>query len=114
MADTTVSAVETALENQRIGSLQIRVVILCTLIQICDGYDLNAIAWAAPSLIKGWGLTPPGFTMAFLWSSIGIMIGALTAGPLGDRFGLQAAVGLEPDDLRPYRLVSRAPSPDLR
>jgi MFS transporter, AAHS family, 4-hydroxybenzoate transporter len=87
MAETAVSAVETALENQRIGSLQIRVAVLCGLVQVCDGYDLNAIAWAAPSLIKGWGLTPPGFTIAFLWSSIGIMIGALTAGPLGDRFG---------------------------
>ena len=87
MADMAVSAVERALENQRIGSLQIRVAIFCGLVQVCDGYDLNAIAWAAPSLIKTWGLTPPAFTAAFLWSSIGIMIGALSAGPLGDRFG---------------------------
>ncbi len=48
MTDTAVSAVETALENQRIGSLQIRVAILCTLIQICDGYDINSVAWAVP------------------------------------------------------------------
>ncbi len=27
------------------------------------------------------------FTMAFLWSSIGILVGALSAGPIGDRFG---------------------------
>jgi AAHS family 4-hydroxybenzoate transporter-like MFS transporter len=87
MAEMAVSAVETALENQRIGSLQIRVAILCGLVQVCDGYDLNAIAWTAPSLIKIWGLTPPAFTIAFLWSSIGIMVGALSAGPLGDRFG---------------------------
>jgi AAHS family 4-hydroxybenzoate transporter-like MFS transporter len=87
MADTAVSTVESALENQRIGGLQIRVAILCGLVQMCDGYDLNAIAWAAPSLIKSWGLTPPAFTTAFLWSSIGIMVGALSAGPLGDRFG---------------------------
>jgi AAHS family 4-hydroxybenzoate transporter-like MFS transporter len=87
MTDVAVSAVETALENQRIGSLQIRVAILCGLVQVCDGYDLNAIAWAAPSLIKGWGIAPPAFTVAFLWSSIGIMLGALSAGPLGDRCG---------------------------
>jgi AAHS family 4-hydroxybenzoate transporter-like MFS transporter len=87
MADMAVSRVELALENQRIGALQIRVALLCGLVQVCDGYDLNSIAWAAPSLIKLWGLTPPAFTMAFLWSSIGIMVGALSAGPLGDRFG---------------------------
>jgi MFS transporter, AAHS family, 4-hydroxybenzoate transporter len=87
MADMAVSAVERALENQRIGSLQIRVALLCGLVQVCDGYDLNAIAWAVPSLIKAWQLPPPAFTLAFLWSSIGIMVGALSAGPLGDRFG---------------------------
>ncbi len=87
MAEFAGSAIERALENQRIGSLQIRVAILCGLVQVCDGYDLNAIAWTAPSLIKIWGLTPPAFTIAFLWSSIGIMVGALSAGPLGDRFG---------------------------
>jgi len=87
MAEMAVFSVETALENQRIGSLQIRVAVLCGLVQVCDGYDLNAIAWTVPSLIKTWHLPPPAFTVAFLWSSIGIMVGALSAGPLGDRFG---------------------------
>jgi len=87
MAEAVLSATETALENQRIGGLQIRVAALCTLIQMCDGYDINSIGWAVPSLIRAWHLPPPAFTTAFLWSSIGIMIGALSAGPIGDRFG---------------------------
>jgi AAHS family 4-hydroxybenzoate transporter-like MFS transporter len=87
MADTAVSAVESALENQRIGGLQIRVAVLCTLVQICDGYDINSIAWSVPSLIDIWHLPPPAFTTAFLWSSIGILVGALSAGPIGDRVG---------------------------
>jgi AAHS family 4-hydroxybenzoate transporter-like MFS transporter len=40
-----------------------------------------------PSLIRAWHLPPPAFTVAFLWSSIGIMVGALAAGPIGDRTG---------------------------
>ena len=44
MAELRLSATEAALENQRIGALQIRVAALCTLIQICDAYDVNAIA----------------------------------------------------------------------
>ena len=87
MAQVTVSAAEAALENQRIGGLQLRVAALCTLVQICDGYDINSVAWAVPSLIKAWHLPPPLFTAAFLWSSIGILVGALSAGPIGDRFG---------------------------
>jgi AAHS family 4-hydroxybenzoate transporter-like MFS transporter len=81
------SATESALENQRLGGLQYRVAALCTLVQICDGYDLNAVAWAVPPLIREWHLPPSMFTVAFLWSSIGIMVGALSAGPIGDRFG---------------------------
>jgi MFS transporter, AAHS family, 4-hydroxybenzoate transporter len=87
MADASVSATESALENQRIGGLQLRVAALCTLVQVCDGYDINSIAWSVPSLIKIWHLPPPAFTTAFLWSSIGIMVGALGAGPIGDRLG---------------------------
>jgi AAHS family 4-hydroxybenzoate transporter-like MFS transporter len=87
MSGTASSTIENALENQKIGSLQLRVAVLCTLVQICDGYDLNAVAWAVPSLIKAWHLPPPIFATAFLWSSIGIMAGALSAGPIGDRIG---------------------------
>jgi MFS transporter, AAHS family, 4-hydroxybenzoate transporter len=87
MAQAPTASLETALENQRIGALQIRVAALCTLVQMCDGYDVNSIGWAVPSLIHSWHLPPPAFTIAFLWSSIGIMVGALSAGPIGDRFG---------------------------
>ena len=87
MEAAALSTTETALENQRLGGLQLRVAALCTLVQICDGYDVNSVAWAAPLLIRDWHLPPSTFTMAFLWSSIGIMVGALCAGPIGDRFG---------------------------
>src|SRR5207245_10152388 len=81
------SATETALENQRIGPLQIRVAAICTLIQMCDGYDVNSIGVSVPTLTHAWNLPGPAFTQAFLWSSIGIMVGALSAGPIGDRVG---------------------------
>ncbi len=87
MADVPSSAAEAALENQRIGPLQIRVAALCTLVQICDGYDINAIGVTVPALTHAWSLPGPAFTTAFLWSSIGIMVGALSAGPIGDRVG---------------------------
>jgi AAHS family 4-hydroxybenzoate transporter-like MFS transporter len=87
MANPAMSAAEAALENQKIGALQLRVAVLCTLVQFCDGYDLNSVAWAVPSLIREWHMPPALFTTAFLWSSIGILVGALSAGAVGDRFG---------------------------
>ncbi|HEX3537045.1 MAG TPA: MFS transporter [Stellaceae bacterium] len=87
MAEMAASSAELALENQRLGPLQIRVAALCTLVQICDGYDINSIGVAVPQLTHLWNLPGPAFTTAFLWSSIGIMVGALSAGPIGDRVG---------------------------
>ena len=87
MAETALSATESALENQRIGGLQIRVAALCAFIQVCDGYDINSIGVTVPALTHAWSLPGPAFTQAFLWSSIGIMVGALSAGPIGDRVG---------------------------
>jgi MFS transporter, AAHS family, 4-hydroxybenzoate transporter len=87
MVEAILSPIETALENQRIGGLQIRVAALCALVQVCDGYDVNSIGVSVPSLTHAWHLPGPAFTVAFLWSSIGILVGALSAGPIGDRVG---------------------------
>ncbi len=87
MAQEPTSSIETVLENQRFGSLQIRVAAICVLIQMCDGYDVGSIGWAVPSLTHAWHLAPSAFATAFLWSNIGVMIGALASGPIGDRLG---------------------------
>jgi AAHS family 4-hydroxybenzoate transporter-like MFS transporter len=87
MSGTAVSALERALENQRLGGLQLRVIAICCLIQMCDGFDVNSIGWSVPSLTHVWHVPPSAFALAFLWSNIGVMAGALVAGPIGDRFG---------------------------
>lgn len=87
MTGPAVSAIERALENQRLGGLQLRVIAICGLIQMCDGYDVNSIGWSVPSLTHIWHAPPAAFAVAFLWSNIGVMAGALLAGPIGDRFG---------------------------
>jgi AAHS family 4-hydroxybenzoate transporter-like MFS transporter len=87
MVQAPVSAIESTLENQPLGGLQIRVVAICTLIQMCDGYDVGSIGWAVPSLTHAWHLAPPAFALAFLWSNLGVMVGALASGPIGDRTG---------------------------
>jgi hypothetical protein len=56
IAEAALSSAETALETQRIGGLQIRVAMLCTLVQICDGYDMGSIGWAVPPLTHVWHL----------------------------------------------------------
>ena len=81
------SQAEARLETQKLGPLQIRVAFLCMLAQIFDGFDISSIGMAVPALIKAWQLPGPAFANTFVMSSIGIMIGALASGPIGDRIG---------------------------
>ena len=87
MAHAHSSETEYALENQTLGSLQVRVAVICGLIQMCDGYDVGSIGWSVPSLPDAWGL-PFGLRGGFLvveYRRDGR--GILLAGPIGDRIG---------------------------
>ena len=83
----TISATEAALEGQRLGPLQLRVAAICLLAQTFDGFDLNSIGMAAPALSQAWHLPGAAFGITFVMSSVGIMVGALISGPIGDRLG---------------------------
>ena len=76
-----------ALEGQRIGPLQFRVAAICLLMQTFDGYDLSSISMAAPALSQAWHLPGAAFANTVVMSSVGIMVGALASGPIGDRLG---------------------------
>jgi hypothetical protein len=76
MAEAAFSATERALENQRVGALQIGVVAICTLIQMCDGYDVGSIGWAVPSLTHVWNL-PPLFLSACFFALVAATATAL-------------------------------------
>ena len=67
------SATEAALENQRLGALQGTRRDTLHARPDLDGYDLNSVASAVPSLTRAWHLPPAMFTVAFMWSSIGII-----------------------------------------
>jgi AAHS family 4-hydroxybenzoate transporter-like MFS transporter len=87
MTGIHLSATEAALGGQRIGPLQLRVAAICLLAQTFDGYDLSSISMAAPALAQAWHLPGPAFANTFIMSSVGIMVGALASGPIGDRIG---------------------------
>jgi AAHS family 4-hydroxybenzoate transporter-like MFS transporter len=87
MAGTHLSPTEAALAGQRIGKLQLRVAGICLLAQTFDGYDLSSISMAAPALSQAWHLPGAAFATTFVMSSVGIMVGALASGPIGDRLG---------------------------
>ena len=85
-APSTINVTE-LIDKRRLTELQIRVVILCALTIFLDGIDTIVIGLAAPSLAAAIGVSVTTFGPVFGIGQAGILIGVLTFGPLGDRFG---------------------------
>ncbi|HTC43870.1 MAG TPA: MFS transporter [Steroidobacteraceae bacterium] len=70
-----------------LSALQIRVFLLCSLIVLLDGYDLQAMGLAVPALARAWHLAPSIFTIAQTTSLVGLGLGSAFIAPFGDRQG---------------------------
>src|SRR3954469_4364659 len=73
------------IDRQPVGSFQIKLLLTCAAVLFLDGFDTTAIGYVAPSLAKEWGLTKAPLGPVFGAALFGLMIGALTLGPLADR-----------------------------
>jgi MFS transporter, AAHS family, 4-hydroxybenzoate transporter len=70
-----------------ISRFQVIAIILCALVAFLDGVDSQSIAVAAPIIADELKLARAAFGPIFSAGLLGAMIGALSFGPLGDRFG---------------------------
>jgi MFS transporter, AAHS family, 4-hydroxybenzoate transporter len=75
------------IDQQPVGGFQIRLLLTCAAVLLLDGFDTTAIGFVAPSLAREWGLTKGALGPVFSAGLFGLMIGALTLGPLADRIG---------------------------
>lgn len=60
---------------------------LCFFVVLLDGFDTAAIGYVAPSLLKEWGIGKPALGPVLSAALFGLAVGALSSGPLADRFG---------------------------
>ncbi|MDO4683955.1 MAG: aromatic acid/H+ symport family MFS transporter [Lautropia sp.] len=79
--------VQAWLDSRPFGAYQWVVFFLCFLIVLLDGFDTAAIGYVAPSLIQEWGVSKPALAPVLSAALFGLAAGALSSGPLADRFG---------------------------
>lgn len=75
------------IDRHPMSALQIRIVVLCGLTALLDGFDLLAIAVAAPAMAESLRIPPAMFGTLFSAALLGLMLGAFGLGPVGDRIG---------------------------
>ena len=92
MADAAEVQVSHFLDEHGVGAFQIKLILWSVLIAFIDGYDIGAIAFAAPSLIKEWHVAPKELGIVLSASNFGVLFGSQIFGWIGDRYGRKTAL----------------------
>nr|AAM76773.1 putative transport protein [Delftia acidovorans]AEV57113.1 2,4-D transport protein [uncultured bacterium]AEV57149.1 2,4-D transport protein [uncultured bacterium] len=80
------------IEKQKPNRKVLALLILSFLIMFCDGYDLQAIAFASPTIIADWGIQKASFGFIFSGGLFGVMVGGFLFGYVADRIGRRPAL----------------------
>ena len=80
-------AVDTVIDRQTMSKLQKLAIASCCLIAVVDGFDSQLIGFLAPSIASTLDVNIKSFGPMFSAGLVGLMVGALIMGPLGDKVG---------------------------
>ncbi|MGA3308039.1 MAG: MFS transporter [Xanthobacteraceae bacterium] len=79
--------VNETIDRHPITAYQIGVLVMCMLVALLDGYDTQAIGYTAPAIAQALNLPKDVLGPVFSAALLGAALGALSFGPLADRFG---------------------------
>ncbi len=81
------------IDTRKMSWFNAKIVIFCFFIILFDGYDIGAVAYAGPSLVKEWGITSMAeLGTAFSAGLFGILFGSIIFGWVGDCYGRNKAI----------------------
>ncbi|HEX3971593.1 MAG TPA: MFS transporter [Stellaceae bacterium] len=89
---TEIIDVTALIEQRKLGTLHIRILILGLLAMVVDGFDLQVLGFAAPAATRALALAPGALGAAFAATGFGTLLGNLAFAPLSDRIGRKSVL----------------------
>ena len=65
------------IETQQRSWFSVSLFLMCCLVMLVDGFNQQSLNYAAPSIIKDWGINRASMTLVFDLNIFGWMIGAI-------------------------------------
>src|SRR5690242_2634687 len=84
--------VDDLIDRQRLTGRSYFILVLLLIALLCDGFDLQLLAFAAPRLAKEWSIDPKELGLVSSANLLGMMFGAMFLGRLGDQFGRKRVI----------------------
>jgi benzoate transport len=75
------------LRNGPMTFFQVMVVVICTVLNMIDGFDVLAMSFTAPLIAKEWSVGPEALGALLSAGLAGMALGSLALSPLADLFG---------------------------
>jgi AAHS family 4-hydroxybenzoate transporter-like MFS transporter len=79
--------VNALVDESRFGLYQLLVVALCGVCLVMDGFDVQAMGYVAPVVIREWGIAKETLAPVFGAGLFGMLVGSLAFSTLADRIG---------------------------
>jgi len=79
--------VSSVVDPRPLGLIHVVVLVLCGSVMFLDGFDTQALSFAAPVLANEWGLDPAEVGRLLSAAIFGLMVGYLALSPLANRVG---------------------------
>lgn len=84
--------IDARIDANPVGLLQYRIVAICFVLAVIDGFDAQAIAFVAPLLKTQFAIPAGEMGMLFASALVGLMTGAFLGSPLADRIGRKPVI----------------------
>ena len=92
VADAPIVDLNELIDGQKVRKSSILFLAIATFAMAADGFDLSAIGFVVPELVKDWHITPAQMAPALTAGIVGLLCGAPLFGYLGDRLGRKKAI----------------------
>jgi MFS transporter, AAHS family, 4-hydroxybenzoate transporter len=92
MAISSALTVNDVIDSRPVSGFQATTIVLCGLVLLLDGFDTQAMGFLVPPIAEELGIPLPAFGTVLSAGLFGLMLGAMGAGPIADRWGRKWAI----------------------